>query len=134
MQPLGTKVYLLKGYSPSDSFCTFFSESFCTFFIELVIELFIHLICSKTVGKSIGVCCQEIQNCSFCCGNILCLKCELLSVHFLFVERHKSIMTITIVLLLRIISCPLSLHILINKSSFKKHFKHLTWFIICHFP
>jgi len=26
MQPLGTKVYLLK-YSPSDSFCTFFSES-----------------------------------------------------------------------------------------------------------
>jgi len=27
MQPLGTKVYLLKGYSPSDSFCTFFSES-----------------------------------------------------------------------------------------------------------
>jgi len=27
MQPLGTKVYLLKRYSPSDSFCTFFSES-----------------------------------------------------------------------------------------------------------
>jgi len=27
MQPLGTKVYLLKGFSPSDSFCTFFSES-----------------------------------------------------------------------------------------------------------
>jgi len=27
MQPLGTKVYLLKMYSPSDSFCTFFSES-----------------------------------------------------------------------------------------------------------
>jgi len=27
MQLLGTKVYLLKGYSPSDSFCTFFSES-----------------------------------------------------------------------------------------------------------
>jgi len=25
MQPLGTKVYLLKRYSPSDSFCTFFS-------------------------------------------------------------------------------------------------------------
>jgi len=25
--PLGTKVYLLKRYSPSDSFCTFFSES-----------------------------------------------------------------------------------------------------------
>jgi len=24
MQPLGTKVYLLKGYSHSDSFCTFF--------------------------------------------------------------------------------------------------------------
>jgi len=24
MQPLGTKVYVLKGYSPSDSFCTFF--------------------------------------------------------------------------------------------------------------
>jgi len=24
---LGTKVYLLKRYSPSDSFCTFFSES-----------------------------------------------------------------------------------------------------------
>jgi len=24
MQPLGTKVYLLKRYSPSDSFCTFF--------------------------------------------------------------------------------------------------------------
>jgi len=27
MQPLGIKVNLLKGYSPSDSFCTFFSES-----------------------------------------------------------------------------------------------------------
>jgi len=27
MQPLGTKVYLLKRYSPSDSFCTFLSES-----------------------------------------------------------------------------------------------------------
>jgi len=27
IQPLGTKVYLLKRYSPSDSFCTFFSES-----------------------------------------------------------------------------------------------------------
>jgi len=28
MQPLGTKVYLLKRYSPNDSFCTFFfSES-----------------------------------------------------------------------------------------------------------
>jgi len=27
MQPLGTKEYLLKRYSPSDSFCTFFSES-----------------------------------------------------------------------------------------------------------
>jgi len=27
MQPLGTKGYILKGYSPSDSFCTFFSES-----------------------------------------------------------------------------------------------------------
>jgi len=27
MQPLGTKAYLLKRYSPSDSFCTFFSES-----------------------------------------------------------------------------------------------------------
>jgi len=27
MQPLGTKVYLLKRYSPSDSFCTFFYES-----------------------------------------------------------------------------------------------------------
>jgi len=27
MQPLGTKVYLLKGYSLIDSFCTFFSES-----------------------------------------------------------------------------------------------------------
>jgi len=27
MQPLGTKVYLLKRYSPSDSFCTFFFES-----------------------------------------------------------------------------------------------------------
>jgi len=27
MQPLGTKVYLLKRYTPSDSFCTFFSES-----------------------------------------------------------------------------------------------------------
>jgi len=27
MQPLGTKVYFLKRYSPSDSFCTFFSES-----------------------------------------------------------------------------------------------------------
>jgi len=25
MQPLGTKVYLLKRYSLSDSFCTFFS-------------------------------------------------------------------------------------------------------------
>jgi len=24
MQPLDTKVYLLKRYSPSDSFCTFF--------------------------------------------------------------------------------------------------------------
>jgi len=24
MQPLGSKVYLLKRYSPSDSFCTFF--------------------------------------------------------------------------------------------------------------
>jgi len=24
MQPLGTPVYLLKRYSPSDSFCTFF--------------------------------------------------------------------------------------------------------------
>jgi len=24
MQPLGTKVYLLKRYSPSDGFCTFF--------------------------------------------------------------------------------------------------------------
>jgi len=24
MHPLGTKVYLLKRYSPSDSFCTFF--------------------------------------------------------------------------------------------------------------
>jgi len=30
MQPLGTKVYLLKRYSPSDSFCTFFSESVST--------------------------------------------------------------------------------------------------------
>jgi len=27
MHPLGKKVYLLKRYSPSDSFCTFFSES-----------------------------------------------------------------------------------------------------------
>jgi len=27
MQPLDTKVYLLKRYGPSDSFCTFFSES-----------------------------------------------------------------------------------------------------------
>jgi len=27
MHPLGTKVYLLKRYRPSDSFCTFFSES-----------------------------------------------------------------------------------------------------------
>jgi len=27
MQPLDTKVYLLKRYSPSDSFCAFFSES-----------------------------------------------------------------------------------------------------------
>jgi len=27
MHPLGTKVYLLKRYHPSDSFCTFFSES-----------------------------------------------------------------------------------------------------------
>jgi len=27
MQPLGTKVYLLKRYSPSDSFYIFFSES-----------------------------------------------------------------------------------------------------------
>jgi len=27
MHPLGTKVYLLKRYSPSDSFWTFFSES-----------------------------------------------------------------------------------------------------------
>jgi len=27
MYPLGTKVYLLKRYCPSDSFCTFFSES-----------------------------------------------------------------------------------------------------------
>jgi len=27
MQPLGTKVNLLKGYSPSDRFYTFFSES-----------------------------------------------------------------------------------------------------------
>jgi len=27
MQPLGTKVYLLKRYSSSDSFCTFLSES-----------------------------------------------------------------------------------------------------------
>jgi len=27
MHPLGTKVYLLKRYSPRDSFCTFFSES-----------------------------------------------------------------------------------------------------------
>jgi len=27
MQPLGTKVYLLKRYSPSDRFCTFLSES-----------------------------------------------------------------------------------------------------------
>jgi len=29
MDPLGTKVYLLKRYRPSDSFCTFFSESVC---------------------------------------------------------------------------------------------------------
>jgi len=29
MQPLGTKVYLLKRYRPSDSFCTFLSESVC---------------------------------------------------------------------------------------------------------
>jgi len=28
MQPLGTKVYLLKRYSPSDSFCTFFSGGY----------------------------------------------------------------------------------------------------------
>jgi len=27
MHPLGTKVYHLKMYRPSDSFCTFFSES-----------------------------------------------------------------------------------------------------------
>jgi len=27
MHPLGTEVYPLKRYSPSDSFCTFFSES-----------------------------------------------------------------------------------------------------------
>jgi len=27
MHPLGTKAYLLKRYSPSDSFWTFFSES-----------------------------------------------------------------------------------------------------------
>jgi len=32
MQPLGTKVYLLKRYSPSDSFCTFFSESDACYF------------------------------------------------------------------------------------------------------
>jgi len=29
MDPLGTKVYLLKRYRPSYSFCTFFSESVC---------------------------------------------------------------------------------------------------------
>jgi len=46
MQPLGTKVYLLKRYSPSDSFCTFFfSESVIVFnwvlsFSEPVVFLF----------------------------------------------------------------------------------------------
>jgi len=34
MHPLGTKVYLLKRYSPNDSFCTFFSESVILCFIS----------------------------------------------------------------------------------------------------
>jgi len=33
MQPLGTKVYLLKRYSPSDSFCTFFLRVYQTILI-----------------------------------------------------------------------------------------------------
>jgi len=39
MQPLGTKVYLLKRYSPSDSFCTFFSESARTITIKITITI-----------------------------------------------------------------------------------------------
>jgi len=34
MQPLGTKVYLLKRYSPSDGFCTFFFWE-CRFWLLL---------------------------------------------------------------------------------------------------
>jgi len=43
MQPLGTKVYLLKRYSPSDSFCTFFSDSARTITIKITITITIVL-------------------------------------------------------------------------------------------
>jgi len=36
MQPLGTKVYLFKWYSPSDSFCTFFLRVCIYIYIKCV--------------------------------------------------------------------------------------------------
>ncbi len=44
MNHLGTKVYLLKRYHPSDSFCTFFSES---------VELYTERAIVKTVSLSL---------------------------------------------------------------------------------
>jgi len=55
MQPLGTKVYLLKRYSPSDSFCTFFSESVWT---KLQLKSFCKRFCIglliNTISNTLG--------------------------------------------------------------------------------
>jgi len=49
MQPLGTKVYLFKRYSPSDSFCTFFSESVGGFLSLIINHVYDRLSCLSNV-------------------------------------------------------------------------------------
>jgi len=51
MQPSGTKVYLLKSYSPSDSFCTFFSESVVASYSTICIKGTIKIKCYRLVIK-----------------------------------------------------------------------------------
>jgi len=82
VQPLGTKVYLLKRYSPSDSFCTFFSESvlcmynFCLWTVTVFSSLLwveYSLLQPTLFWQALKEVCVEKHNYSIACNYWMCL-------------------------------------------------------------